>query len=134
MIPHAIRAQWLRELRKTGVAPAILVNRLTSGPVAIAPAPEYLAFTLNPNLAGPNVPVGSTATLHWLQILNEDRQYGGLGFLIADQQGFWQVDNGDVNGGAVSATETGSGTKNGNHGPYYDSTNNSAVTGSSHRG
>ena len=40
MIPHVIRARWLRELRKTGVALAILVNRLASGPVAIAARPS----------------------------------------------------------------------------------------------
>ena len=39
MIPHVIRARWLRELRKTGVALAILVNRLASGPVATAARP-----------------------------------------------------------------------------------------------
>jgi hypothetical protein len=39
MIPHVVRARWLRELRKTGVALTILVNRLTSGPVAIAARP-----------------------------------------------------------------------------------------------
>jgi hypothetical protein len=40
MIPHVIRARWLRELRKTGVALTILVNRLASGPVAIAARPS----------------------------------------------------------------------------------------------
>ncbi len=40
MIPHVTRARWLRELRKTGVALALLVNRLTSGPVAIAARPS----------------------------------------------------------------------------------------------
>jgi hypothetical protein len=30
MIPHVIRARWLRELRKTGVALAILANWLAS--------------------------------------------------------------------------------------------------------
>jgi hypothetical protein len=39
MIPHVIRARWLRELRKAGAALTILINRLTSGPVAIAPRP-----------------------------------------------------------------------------------------------
>ena len=102
---------------------------LPNGTPAGSAFSETMAFTLNPNLAGPNVPAGSTATLHWLQILNEDRQYGGFGFPIAGQQGFWQVDNGDINGGAVSATVNGSGTNNGNNGPYYDSNNNSAVTG-----
>ena len=40
MIPHVVRARWLRELRKTNVALTILINRLTSGPVAIAPRPS----------------------------------------------------------------------------------------------
>jgi hypothetical protein len=40
MIPHVIRARWLRELRKTDVALALLVNRLMSGPVAIAARPR----------------------------------------------------------------------------------------------
>jgi hypothetical protein len=40
MIPHVIRARWLRELRKTGVALTLLVNRLASGPVAIAARPS----------------------------------------------------------------------------------------------
>jgi hypothetical protein len=35
-IPHVVRARWLRELRKTVSALTLLVNRLTSGPVAIA--------------------------------------------------------------------------------------------------
>jgi hypothetical protein len=74
---------------------------------------ETMDFTLNPNLAAPaNLPAGSTATLHWLQMLNEDKKYGGFGFPIAGQQGFWQLDNGDVNGGAAAGAGTG---------PYYDS-------------
>ena len=40
MIPHVVRARWLRELRKTSVALTILINRLTSGLVAIAPRPS----------------------------------------------------------------------------------------------
>ena len=36
MIPHVIRARWLRELRKTGVALALLVERLAGGPTAEA--------------------------------------------------------------------------------------------------
>jgi hypothetical protein len=40
MISHVVRARWLRELRKTSVALTILVNRLTSGPVAIAARPS----------------------------------------------------------------------------------------------
>jgi hypothetical protein len=48
---------------------------------------ETMDFTLNPNLAAPAVPGGSTATLHWLQLLNENQAYGGFGFAIAGQQG-----------------------------------------------
>ena len=40
MIPHVVRARWLLELRKTSVALTILINRLTSGLVAIAPRPS----------------------------------------------------------------------------------------------
>jgi hypothetical protein len=40
MISHVVRARWLRELRKTSVALTILVNRLTSGPVAIVARPS----------------------------------------------------------------------------------------------
>jgi hypothetical protein len=74
---------------------------------------ETMDFTLNPNLAQPgNLPAGSTATLHWLQILNDDQRYGNFGYAIAGQQGFWQLDNGDVVGGAAAGAGTG---------PYYDS-------------
>ncbi len=70
-------------------------------------------FMLNPNLAGPaNPPAGSTVTEHWLQVLNENQQYGGFGYPIAGQPGFWQVDNGDVAGGAAAGAGSG---------PYYDS-------------
>jgi hypothetical protein len=74
---------------------------------------ETIRLALNPNLAGPaNVPVGSAATIHWLQLLNEDRPYNGFGFPIAGSPGFWQFDNGDVSGGAAAGPATG---------PYYDS-------------
>ena len=74
---------------------------------------ETMDFTLNPNLAQPaNLPPGSTATLHWLQMLNEDKKYNNFGFPVAGQQGFWQTDNGDVNGGPAAGAATG---------PYYDS-------------
>jgi hypothetical protein len=36
MIPHEMRERWLRELRKTGVALALLVERLAGGPTADA--------------------------------------------------------------------------------------------------
>jgi hypothetical protein len=74
---------------------------------------EDMDFTLNPNLAAPaNVPAGSTVTEHWLQILNEDQQYGGFGYGIVPLQGFWQTDNGDKAGGKAAGAGTG---------PYYDS-------------
>lgn len=74
---------------------------------------ETMDFTLNPNLAAPaNVPAGSTATLHWLQYVNTNAKVNGYGFPIAGQQGFWQMDNGQVNGGAAAGAGTG---------PYYDS-------------
>jgi len=36
MIPHEMRERWLRELRKTSVAVALLVERLAGGPTADA--------------------------------------------------------------------------------------------------
>jgi hypothetical protein len=36
MIPHEMRERWLRELRKTSVAVALLVERLAGGPMADA--------------------------------------------------------------------------------------------------
>ena len=36
MIPHEMRERWLRELRKTGVALALLVERVAGGPTADA--------------------------------------------------------------------------------------------------
>jgi len=74
---------------------------------------ENMDFTLDPNLAPPAAaPPGATSTLHWLQMINEDQKYGGFGFPIAGQSGFWQFDNGDKNGGTASGATTG---------PYYDS-------------
>ncbi|WP_347986274.1 hypothetical protein [Methylomonas sp. AM2-LC] len=73
---------------------------------------ETMDFTLNPNPAAPTAPAGSTVTEHWLQILNEDQKYGGFGYAIAGQNGFWQLDNGDKAGGAAAGAGTG---------PYYDS-------------
>jgi hypothetical protein len=74
---------------------------------------ENMDFTLAHNLARPaDVPMGSTATLHWLQMLNEDKKYNGFGYAITGQQGFWQLDNGDIAGGAAAGAGTG---------PYYDS-------------
>jgi hypothetical protein len=36
MIPHEMRERWLRELGKAGVALALLVDRLATGPAAIS--------------------------------------------------------------------------------------------------
>jgi hypothetical protein len=74
---------------------------------------ENIDFTLNPNLAGPvNPPAGSTTTLHWLQYVNTQNQVNGYGFQIPNRSGFWQMDNGQANGGAAAGAATG---------PYYDS-------------
>jgi hypothetical protein len=78
---------------------------------------ENMDFTLDPNLAPPAAaPPGATSTLHWLQMLNEDRMYptvsGDFGFAIAGQPGFWQMDNGDKTGSTATGATTG---------PYYDS-------------
>ena len=81
---------------------------------------------MNPNLASPvgPFPNGTVVTEHWLQYINTNAQVNGFGYAIAGQQGFWQVDNGQVNGAAVNGTINGAGTNNGNNGPYYDSNNN----------
>jgi hypothetical protein len=74
---------------------------------------EDMDFTLDPNLAAPlNVPAGSIVTEHWLQIINENQQYGGFGYGIVPLQGYWQADNGDKPGGKAAGAGTG---------PYYDS-------------
>jgi len=87
---------------------------------------EPIAFTLNPNLAQPATPNGSTATLHWLQLLNESQAYntgtGSYGFQIPNQPGFWQLDNGDLNGAAAGGAGIGQA-----NGPYYDSNAGSIV-------
>jgi len=63
------------------------------------------------NLTGlPATP--ANATLHWLQYVNTSAQVNGYGFAINNQAGFWQVDNGQVTGGAAAGPATG---------PYYDS-------------
>jgi hypothetical protein len=80
---------------------------------------ETMEFTLNPNLAAPaNVPVGPNVTEHWLQIINESRKFGGFGYPIQGQPGFWQLDDGDKPGGAAAGAATG---------PYYDSNNGGKV-------
>jgi hypothetical protein len=61
---------------------------------------EPMRVALNIGATAPPAPVGATVTQHWIQILNEDRQYsigGGAvyGFAINGQSGFWQIDNSD---------------------------------------
>lgn len=73
---------------------------------------EEIKFTLDPNLAKPNVPAGATASLHWLQYVNTDSKVNGFGFSITGQPGYWQLDNGQKNGGKAAGPATG---------PYYDS-------------
>lgn len=68
--------------------------------------------TLNPNAASPPVPNGSVATLHWLQFVNTNAKINNYGYAINGQQGFWQLDNGQVDGAAAAGAATG---------PYYDS-------------
>jgi PEP-CTERM motif len=98
------------------------------GGIGNAPAGTYfgenVAFTLSAMPAAPNVP-GAQTTLHWLQYVNTSSKINGYGFAINGQQGFWQMDNGQANGAAVSATVNGNGQNNGNNGPYYDSNNQS---------
>lgn len=73
---------------------------------------ENIQFALNADPASPTVPAGSTPTLHWLQYINTSGLVNGYGFTIPDQSGYWQVDNGQINGAAASGAATG---------PYYDS-------------
>jgi PEP-CTERM motif len=71
----------------------------------------HVTFSLGSTTAP--APNGATVTQHWLQILNEDRQYplggGGYGFAIPGQSGYWQIDNND------QTFTKGSGIS-----PYYD--------------
>jgi hypothetical protein len=73
---------------------------------------EEVDFTLSPNPGAPAAPAGSTVTEHWLQYVNTNAQVNGYGFQIAGMSGYWQMDNGQVNGGAAAGAGTG---------PYYDS-------------
>jgi hypothetical protein len=80
---------------------------------------ENMHVTLN--IGATTVPTagpGQTVTQHWLQILNEDKQYttkkGPYGFTIAGQQGFWQIDNGDMTNGTVAGSSGSSPS------PFYD--------------
>jgi hypothetical protein len=77
---------------------------------------ELFDFTLVNPPADPVVP-GATVTRHWLQLLNEDRQYNNFGFPLAGQPGFWKMDNGSTvgtNGGSNRGAVNGAGM-------YYDS-------------
>jgi PEP-CTERM motif-containing protein len=73
---------------------------------------EDMDFTLDPNLAVPATPAGSTVTEHWLQVVQTNAQVNGYGFPIVPLQGYWQADNGQKNGGKAAGAGTG---------PYYDS-------------
>lgn len=77
---------------------------------------ETFDFTLINPPADP-VLAGATITRHWLNLLNMDKRYGNFGYAIAGQQGFWQVDNGDVVGTAGGNNRGAVGGA----GPYYDS-------------
>lgn len=92
---------------------------LPNGTAAGSAFGENINFTLNPNLAGPVVPAGSTATLHWLQLINEDTMLAGgtFGFAVAGQNGFWALDNGFVNGAAAAGAAVATAA----NAPYYDS-------------
>jgi hypothetical protein len=87
---------------------------LPNGTAAGSAFGENVNFTLNPNLGAPaNLPAGSTATLHWLNLEQASFQVNGFGFNnIPGQQGWWKLDNGNVQGGAAAGAGTG---------PYYDS-------------
>jgi hypothetical protein len=74
---------------------------------------ETMQFSLSPDLAGPtNVPAGSTVTLHWIQLINSSSKINGYGYAIAGQSGYWQFDNGQINGSSAAGAY---------YGPYYDS-------------
>ncbi len=93
---------------------------------------EVMKFTLDAQPTMPNVPNGSTATLHWLQIFNMSdasaNAHAGVQLASPNDTGYWYIDNGFVQGAAVDATNNGDGTNNGNNGPYYDSNNDANVT------
>jgi hypothetical protein len=81
---------------------------------------EEVDFTLNPNPAAPAAAAGTTVTEHWLQYVNTSAQVntgnGPYGFTLPGQQGFYQLDNGAVNGGAAAGATLGTANA-----PYYDS-------------
>jgi hypothetical protein len=91
-------------------------------PVAGVAFGEMMRFSFTPNLAQPMIPMGSIATLHWLQLLNESSTFAtmeggtGFGYPIAGQPGYWQLDNGDKPGTTAAGAALGAA-----NGPYYDS-------------
>jgi IPT/TIG domain/Bacterial Ig-like domain (group 3) len=74
---------------------------------------ENMNVTLD--VGATSAPTG--ATEHWLQIINEDQQYaagnGPYGFPISGQQGFWGIDNGDLDAGTA-------GSDGSSPTPFYD--------------
>ncbi len=86
---------------------------LPDGTAAGSAFGETLAMTLSANPAVPGgLPMGAITSVHWLQFVNTDSQVNSYGFDIAGEPGKWQLDNGQVNGGAAAGAGTG---------PYYDS-------------
>jgi len=99
---------------------------LPNGTAAGSAFGENIDFTLNPNLAQPgNLPVGSTATLHWLQIFNASTAtangHAGVQLAAPNNVGYWYIDNGFVSG---TSPPTGAGGV----APYYDSNNGPNIT------
>jgi hypothetical protein len=108
---------WLVQNPTTALGNTAVYN-VTQYSTSVTPAvaggtiSEPVAF----NLAFGNTTQPKNATLHWLQLLNEDQQYGTtetggtpFGYTIPGQTGYWEVDNGDV-------ANMGTGIA-----PYYDS-------------
>jgi hypothetical protein len=92
---------------------------LPDGTAAGSAFGENIDFTLNPNLAQPgNLPNGSTATVHWLQIFNASTAtangHAGVQLAAPNNVGYWYIDNGFVSG---TSPPTGAGGV----APYYDS-------------
>jgi hypothetical protein len=87
---------------------------LPDGTAAGSAFGEHVNFTLAPNLAGPaNVPMGSIVTEHWLNLEQASFKVNNFGFNnVPGQQGWWKLDNGNVQGAAASGAGAG---------PYYDS-------------
>lgn len=99
---------------------------LADGTAAGSAFGENIDFTLNPNLAQPpNLPAGSTATLHWLQIFNTSTAtangHAGQQLAAPNNTGYWYIDNGFVTG---TSPPTGAGGV----APYYDSNSGPNIT------